>query len=175
MGNSLTTYSAQIGTRTGNSHLRDATPNQDYACYAPLPNNSGIIGAVADGAGSAPLAAIASRTVATHAAAMAWKTALRMGADTDPKTCVYEAVLAARKALEAKAKNHHNPLEHYHTTLIVAAITNKSTAVAHIGDGASIIMTENTHKMMTIPARGEYANETYFITMEEYLDLIAYN
>ena len=29
--------------------------------------------------------------------------------------------------------------------------------------------------MMTIPARGEYANETYFITMEEYLDLIACN
>ena len=171
----MTAFSVSIGTRTGDSHRATETPNQDYACYAILPNNMGVVAAVSDGAGSAPMAKTGSRTSARQAAAHAWKTSLRLGHAPDPAICVHEGIKAARKALEAKAKIQGNPLDHYHATLIVAIMTKTTAAVAHIGDGASIVKAAGVHKMLTIPARGQYANETFFITMEDYEDLIACN
>ncbi len=171
----MTTFSGAIGTRTGDRHMTHGTFNQDYACYALLPNDMGIVAAVSDGAGSAPMARTGSRTSARHAAAKAWKTALRLGNAPDPGICVYEGIKAARKALEATARIQGNPLDDYHTTIIVAAVIKEKAAVAHIGDGASIVGIRDAHKMLTIPARGQYANETFFITMDDYEDLIASN
>ena len=171
----MTHFSGVIGTRTGDRHRANDTPNQDYACFALLPNNMGIIAAVSDGAGSAPMAEDGSRISACQATTKAWRTALKLGSAPDPSICVYEGIKAARNALVATAKLQHKPLDDYHATLIVATMTKNSAAVAHIGDGASIVKTDDTHKMLTIPARGEYANETFFITMDEYQDLIASN
>ena len=168
-------FQAAIGTRTGNRHRATDTPNQDYACYALLPNNMGIVAAVSDGAGSAPKAATGSKSSAQAATRKAWKTALRLGQAPDPAICVSEGVKAARKAVEVTALVQGNSLEHYHATLLVAVMTEDKTAVAHIGDGASIVLTGDNYKMLTIPARGEYANETFFITMDDYLDLVASN
>ena len=69
----MTTFSGAIGTRTGDRHTAHGTFNQDYACYALLPNDMGIVAAVSDGAGSAPMARTGSRTSAQHAAAKAWR------------------------------------------------------------------------------------------------------
>ena len=171
----MTSFSVSIGTRTGDNHQARGIPNQDYACYAILPNDMGVIAAVSDGAGSAPLAQTGSTTAARGAAERAWKTALRLGHCPDPIICVQEGFRAARKALEAKSRLQGRPLDDYHATLIVGAITRSRAAVAHIGDGASIVRTAGVHKMLTIPARGQYANETFFITMDEPEDLIARN
>ena len=171
----MTLFQAAIGSRTGDRHRATATPNQDHACYAHLPNNMGIVAAVSDGAGSAPLAHIGSRTAARQAITKAWRTAAKQGNQPDPAGCVQLAVKAARNALEATAAVQGNPLDHYHTTLIVAVMTKEEAAVAHVGDGASIVLHQGLHRMLTIPARGEYANETFFITMEEYKELTAAN
>lgn len=171
----MTAFTAAIGTRTGDRHRVNGIPNQDYACYALLPNDMGIIAAVSDGAGSAPMAKTGSITSAQGATAKAWKTALRIGNAPDPAICVHEGIKAARRALEATARIQRNPLDDYHATIIVAAVIKEKAAVAHIGDGASIVRINETHKMLTIPARGQYANETFFITMDDYEDLIASN
>ena len=166
---------ADIGSRTGDRHTERDTPNQDHACYAYLPNNMGIVAAVSDGAGSAPLAHVGSRTAARRAIKKAWRTAAKQGDQLDPAGCVQLAVKAARNALEATAAVQGNPMDHYHATLIVAVMTKNEAAVAHVGDGASIVLHQGVHRMLTIPARGEYANETFFITMKEYQELTAAN
>ena len=171
----MTEYSGMIGTRTGNRHRAESTPNQDYACYAVLPDNMGIVAAVSDGAGSAPKSKTGSETAAREAAARAWKTAVRQGKSIDPSQCAREGITGARRALEAKGRMEQSPLEDYHATLIVAVLTGNRVTAAHIGDGASIVRTHGTYKMLTIPARGEYPNETFFVTMEEYENLVATN
>lgn len=171
----MTTFSATIGTRTGDSHREHGTPNQDYACYVILPNDMGMVAAVSDGAGSARMAKAGSKTSARAATAKAWKTALRLGNAPDPSICTFEGIKAGRKALEATARIQGNPLDDYHATLLVAVMIKGKTAVAHIGDGASIVRVGDSYKMLTIPARGEYANETFFITMDDYENLIASN
>ena len=171
----MSSYWASMGTRTGDRHRRNGVPNQDYGCYARLPGSLGIIGAVADGAGSATEAAKGSKAAATQATLKAWKTATRMGWHPDPVICVHEAAMAARKAVVALAGTEGLPIGEFHTTLLVAMIYRGTIAVAHVGDGASIVGTDGHHKMLTIPARGQYANETFFITMDSYEDLIARN
>lgn len=171
----MNTFSGTIGTRTGDRHEAHGTPNQDYSCYALLPDDLGIVAAVSDGAGSAAMARVASRTAAREATKTAWETAARARATTDPATCSQDGMKAAREALEAVARKQGNPLEDYHATLIVAAIINDKAAVAHIGDGASIVKTRGDYKMLTIPARGQYANETFFITMDDYQNMVASN
>lgn len=168
----MTSFQAAIGSRTGDRHKATGTPNQDHACYAFLPNDMGIVAAVSDGAGSAPLAHIGSRLAARAAATKAWE---HTAAGESLKTCVQRAVKAARKRLQEEAERDDNPLDHYHATLIVAVMTKAEAAVAHVGDGASIVLKQGTHRMLTIPARGEYANETFFITMEEFREITAAN
>ena len=52
----------------------------------------------------------------------------------------------------------------YHCTLVLVAWVGDRAAAAQIGDGAAIAESGGTCKMLTIPQRGEYANETYFVT-----------
>ena len=171
----MSQFPGTVGSRRGDRHRQRGERNQDYGCYAALPNNLGIVAAVSDGAGSAPKAAAGSRTAAKQAARKAWSTCLSQGNHPNPEIAAHEAVKAARRALEGRAKSDKRPLEEYHATLLVAVMTETGAAIAHIGDGASIVDTPDGFKMFTIPARGQYANETYFVTMPEYEELIARN
>ena len=175
MGNSMSGFEARIGTRTGDRHARKGTGNQDFACYAPLPGDKGIVAAVSDGAGSAARAANGSRPAAEAAVEGALASALEQGDDINDNTIVLEGMRAAGEALEAKSQSDGAALEDYHATLSIAGVSESYAAVAHIGDGASIVKVEGKYKMLTIPARGMYPNETFFVTMEGYEEMIATN
>lgn len=169
----MTIFAAAIGKRIGDRHRAKAKQSQDYGCYRLLPGGTGIVAAVSDGAGSAPEAGTGSLVAAHYATMGAWRRATEKSAE--PSACVRAGIRAAREKLEERAKRDRRSMENYHTTLIVAAATKNKAAVAHIGDGASIAKTGGQYKMLTIPARGEYANETFFITMDGYKNLTAYN
>ena len=171
----MSAFQAIIGTRTGDRHTREGEENQDFACYALLPDNQGVIAAVSDGAGSAAKAAQGSRAAATAAVGKAIDTASRQGDSIDLQEIVLHGIEAAREALEAKAQGEDSSLEDYHATLIVAGLSATHAAVAHIGDGASIAKVGGKYKMMTIPARGLYPNETFFVTIEDYQAMVATN
>ena len=171
----MSRFEARIGKRTGDRHVREETGNQDFACYALLLGGRGIVAAVSDGAGSAAKAEEGSETAARAAVEEALATALRQGNEIDLTEIVREGMKAAREALEKKSESERSALEDYHATLLVAGLSETHAAVAHIGDGASIVKVGDKYKMLTIPARGMYPNETFFVTMDGYEEMVATN
>ncbi len=109
--------------------------------------------AVADGAGSAPAAALGSRTAV--AAAMA---GLRAGVAVDV------ALVLAREALEDAAGAAARPLSDVATTLLVAKVDDGVLSTAQVGDGAVVIRRDRTYEVVAADCRGEYLNETCFVT-----------
>lgn len=171
----MSRFSARIGTRTGDRHASEGTGNQDFACYGILTKDRGIVAALSDGAGSAAKAAEGSETAARAAVEKALEAALGQGEDLDPREIVQEGMRAAREALEERSRAEDSALEDYHATLMVACLSENQAAVAHIGDGASIVKVGDDYKMLTIPARGMYPNETFFVTMDGYEEMVARN
>ena len=55
-------------------------------------------------------------------------------------------------------------LSDYHCTLILVAWVDDQVAAVQVGDGAAIVESDHLCKMLTIPQRGEYVNETFFVT-----------
>ena len=156
----------------GTSHQKTDTPCQDAHGYRVLSNGT-LIAAIADGAGSADRSA--------EGAALAVEEILDIVAATinvqQPKTeSDWHTVLTS-----AFAKTHHtialfaeaeeSPCRLFATTLTCAVVTGQWLAVAQIGDGVAVAKQQSGDLFVTLaPQRGEYANETTFLTMEEALN-----
>ncbi len=158
----------------GSAHTRVGAPCQDSLGFSTDIRDGVLVVAVADGAGSARHAEVGS----TIAAAAAVRTASRLlRLHTHP---VYEGVLReilretfllARGCLAAEANSSGWDIRELSTTLIVAVCTPEMTGAAQIGDGAVVTAAaapeadgEDLLTLFSAPQRGEYANETSFIT-----------
>ncbi len=158
---------------TGTSHLAAGIPCQDaWRCRA-LPTGE-IIVAVADGAGSASLAAEgAEAAVGAAIDSLAAHIAIRyISADDAPALMrrVFQDCQAA--VIDRAAQLQVEPDELY-TTLCCVAVTDNLTAVGQIGDGIAILDSGDRVSVTAIsPQRGEFANETYFLTMQSSLTFL---
>jgi hypothetical protein len=150
----------------GTSHARRNQPCQD-ASYCRLLAGRILVGAVADGAGSARYggegAQVAARAavdaVAAHAprldrldSADHWHRVLRAAMDV------------ARGQVEVSATLYGLPPKEFATTLLLFVGRPGSVIAAQIGDGAVIVQdaTGGFHALTT-PQNGEYANTTTFL------------
>ena len=162
----------------GSGHERVGMPCQDAHHWAvggeglatsPQPTRpegtrkgEGVLAvAVADGAGSAPLAEIGS-ALAARAAADAL-----VDVPVDPALWTVRlrsALEAALSAVEAEAASRGVPSRDLATTLIVVLAGESGVAVAQIGDGA-VVIGDSTGSLtsLTVPRSGEYINETTFL------------
>lgn len=158
---------------TGSRHAKNGLPCQDAHGWKALPNGT-LIAAVTDGAGSSTLGGLGSvlavevalRSLAEQAAtdeptdAPVWQQRLR------------SSLLESQRALVTKAAQLNVKPRELATTLIVLAATPEVLAVAQIGDGAVVFSdTEGALYALTTPRlrRGEYANETTFLTAPQAL------
>jgi serine/threonine protein phosphatase PrpC len=157
----------------GTSHEQNRRPCQDAHYWRVLPDD-GLVVAVADGAGSAPLgqigAAIAASTAATTLCA-------RLSESPWPReyagweACFIMATEAAQAAVDAEATARQVARRQLATTLILAAATADQVAVIQIGDGAVVVGdSEGNVISLTTPLSGEYANETTFLIAPEALN-----
>ena len=154
-------------TRQGASHSKTGRPNEDSVCFELLPNGRGIIAAVSDGAGSAHRAKDGSHMAARYAVRRARQAILHQ--NESPDFAVNAGMLAAREAIRLRAKIVPNALlADYHCTLILVAWVDDQVAAVQVGDGAAIVESNGACKMLTVPQRGEYANETFFITEDHF-------
>lgn len=146
----------------GTSHARGQIACQDAHAWRRLPGGALAL-AVADGAGSAAHAEAGAR-----AAAAAAVDALAAGAATVHDggwTALLDAALvAARNAVEAAAAKRRVEARELSTTLIVCVLAADSVTVAQVGDGAVIAAEGEGMRALTVPASGEFANETVFLT-----------
>jgi serine/threonine protein phosphatase PrpC len=158
----------------GLSHQKQGVPCQDALEYGCLPGGILLV-AVADGAGSALQAD--SGAQAAVQASLNW---LRSSLESEqPIECceweevIWETFQNARTALEQLAQEHDEPLRSFATTLTCLVATPKQLIVGQLGDGAAVAIGEDGDlKTVTTSQRGEYANETNFLTQDQALDLV---
>ena len=153
----------------GSSHEKLGLPCQDAHQWGILPNGT-IIAAVADGAGSAPLAE-AGATLACKEVVSRISERLKSLSGADGlkddgwKELLTESVAATRAAIELEAQTRSAPLADFATTLLVAAAGKGFVASIQIGDGA-IVVAESEDRVNCVgrPGQSEYVNETSFLT-----------
>jgi hypothetical protein len=158
----------------GVSHKKLNMPCQDAQDYQVLPNGVLIV-VVADGAGTAER----SDEGARYAASEARRTlviALEESQPEDPSgwdDLLRCAVKQARQVLVYLADEQGDPLRSFASTLTLAVVSEGFLAVAQLGDGAVVAgSAEGGLFAATQTQRGEYANETYFLTQEDALEQV---
>jgi serine/threonine protein phosphatase PrpC len=153
----------------GSSHEKLGLPCQDAHEWTIHPNGT-IIAAVADGAGSAPLAEVGAklackevvRLIGDRLNALSHPEAMK---DEQWKELLTQSVTATRAAIELEAESRSARTADLATTLLVAAAREDFVAAMQIGDGAIIAAeSEDTVHCVSRPSQSEYVNETSFLT-----------
>jgi len=142
---------------------------QDACAYAIHPVGLGIV-AVADGLGSAANSQVGARAAVNAA----------ISAGTDVDTPVVDggadlsaiarsAVVSARRAIEELARLERCEMRDLACTVIALATLENRVAVAHIGDGAVVGLSDADLILVSGPGDSEYTNEVVPVTADEWL------
>ncbi len=161
---------------TGTAHTKSGLPCQDAHAYREVAGCALII--VADGAGSAERSDAGARC-ASQAALAALADALAGGWPAETGVwhdLVSAANAAARAELEQLSTSAGLPPRAFATTLLCAALSDQGLAVAQLGDGIAAAFSPTGAPeslgdwfLAAEPQRGEYANETYFLSQPDAL------
>jgi hypothetical protein len=154
------TFGASV---TGKAHLDKGIPCQDAHAHAVV--NGVLVAVVCDGAGSARLSEQGAQFVATHTVqALAGR--LEQGATVQD---LYDGALAGalaqiRAALDDIARAANATLDDYAATVVGVVMGQDTGFFFHLGDGLGVAQLLDGGELISLPANGEYANETYFIS-----------
>jgi hypothetical protein len=158
-------------SEAGTSHLRTGTPCQDASAIARA--GQALLLFAADGAGSAARAEVGSR-LAVEAALEAARAALEAGLPQDAggwRSLLETIVRAARARLEDPENGEIRELA---TTLLGVLWTPGHLAALQVGDGWIVIETADGLRALIPPAKGEYFNETVFLTSSGFAERARY-
>ncbi|GAB1542932.1 hypothetical protein NUACC21_56060 [Scytonema sp. NUACC21] len=154
----------------GTSHQEQGKGCQDYASYYLVPNDNYVIGAVADGAGSAKHSEIGAKIAVEEAINYLKKILYSKSINNENQarekfTQVLDHVLLK---LKEEAKNKGFLLSDLNSTLLVFIATSNWFAAMQIGDGLIIIKHKNgDYELVFKPDKGEYVNQTTFVTSSD--------
>ena len=159
----------------GLSHQKQDLPCQDVLEFRCLPGGILLV-ALADGAGSAKHSELGARA-AVQVAVDSLTFSLE---DNQPGECcewveIFWGIFEnARAALIRLAAEHEKSLREFATTLTCLAATPQRLVVGQLGDGAVVARSQDgALNTVTTLQRGEYANETYFLTQDQALEQVA--
>ncbi len=162
-------------TVAGTAHVRLGLPCQDAFAYHLLPTGELII-AVADGAGSADLAAEGAAYLVQD---LVQQLRIALAGDIPAGFQRWHSLLtevfgAVRAGLATYANQRQTKLSAYAATALVAVLTNRWTIGAGVGDGA-LVVADQAGNLISLcpPQRGAYANQTNFLTQSNALDCLA--
>lgn len=153
----------------GPDHERENSPCEDACDFAVAGENIAAL-CVCDGAGSVTHAALGARKLAEAVIA-----ALRDLPPQSPEVLtdsLRAACARGREALLLEAEERGLEPQQLACTLVAVATWGNLAAVAHIGDGAVIGRLRETGELrvLSAPDRGEFANETWFITCDSWAE-----
>jgi hypothetical protein len=153
---------------TGDSHLSGGTGCQDASGWR---RQSGVTClAVADGAGSRPLSATGSALAVEQALDTVAGLASDESAPADLTDWLRFAFDHAQDRIAAFASSVERKPGEYATTLAVAIVTPDRVAIGQVGDSIAVIGGPGQYLTVCPEAKGEYANETYFITAGDWTE-----
>lgn len=154
----------------GKSHLDANVPCQDAHAFEIV--GEALVAAVCDGAGSALHSDRGARVVAdtmVRDLAQAIRDG-RIAADSGPdvlEMCAATSIEGARACLRQDVQGS---LREYATTLVCVVMFPGRCHFAHIGDGVAVVrpLDASATDVVSLPANGEYANETFFATADDW-------
>ena len=156
---------------TGSSHQFTNTPCQD-AYLVENPSQDILLIAISDGAGTASRSSDGSTRI-VEASLKSIKTSLSDQEDLfqiDPNFIsgvISKSFLDAQIDIISFADTESVNLKEFSATLSIVALIGDWVAFGQIGDGVVVVETEiGEFTTKTRPQRGEYVNETTFITSE---------
>ena len=151
----------------GTSHIRSGQPCQDSGYHYISPEGDILIAAVSDGAGSARLSDVGSALAARESVEAARISMSHSSAEISEgylRSIARTGAIIARSRLEKEASSRGIWIGDLATTLLLAVCAGGIIAVAQVGDGGIVISDEaKGFSTLTVPQRGEYANETIFL------------
>lgn len=162
----------------GTSHIKSELPCQDFGSYTVV-NDNIIIGAVADGAGSAKYSDVGSQLTveATLNYLKEWMLGIinKGKVDLSKPIPLDNAKYIFQKTLEQVLISLNRELEEVYLyslrdlscTLLAFVATPDWMAAMQIGDGFIVMRSQNPnsgYQLLFPPDKGEYANQTTFVT-----------
>lgn len=166
-----TDWRAVAATHTGTGHVRADLPCQDAAAYRIFNGNGTgrpvLVAAVSDGAGSASRSEAGARTAVDTALFHIGQLLAAQRGDVVPELpdMLRQSVCAAHQDIALLAERENIERSEYATTLLLAVHLGDFLGTAQVGDGAVVAGDgEGRYFLATEPERGEYANETRFVT-----------
>lgn len=158
---------------TGTFHEKKGQVCQDSYRWA-VPDEEILVAAIADGAGSALFGDVGAYVSAEAAVKTVCPqtTLIKPSMDDDViRILLKMAFDEALRALEMEAFAMEVTSRELATTLILIIATPDLLSVAQIGDGATVAANkEGIISTITMPQKGEYVNETTFLSSPEALD-----
>lgn len=154
----------------GARHRRSGCPCQDSLSVRLY--RDFFVGVVADGAGSARHGGLGAQTVARAVAANVQQrmasaaTIDSMDGAEAIQTMLAEAFETAAAALHQAASERGSDPREWATTLFVSIASPRWVSAYQIGDGAVVVDEGGRLVLLTVPAPGEFANETLFLETE---------
>jgi protein phosphatase 2C-like protein len=166
----------------GKSHVDGNIPNQDYVEVLTSEDHGVVAAILCDGAGTALWSQVGARTTCQVTAVRLFEIGIRLRAGDLLESNVRQAVLRGLESARTQLAASGIPLSRFHCTVALCVIAGKRAFVGQIGD-SGILRTRfagvnsTSGKLDFFPAgntlcfeldRGEYANETHFVTEEDW-------
>lgn len=170
-------WKAIARSATGTSHQVQKMPCQDYGYYRFFKDDV-IVGAVADGAGSAKYSDIGSKLAVEttlkylskiseylHKRQTCWQKFSQALLRTEAENLFTKTVKKVLIELDQQATKKHYSVNDLACTLLVFVATPHWLAAMQIGDGFIVVRSQDSdYQLLFHPDKGEFANETTFIT-----------
>jgi hypothetical protein len=165
-------WKAIARSATGTSHKKQQLPCQDYGQF--IISNKVILGAVADGSGSAKHSDVGAKLTVKTAldellrlrqcnVELHWPAKLL----PDEQAGKFFTIILNKvvKALQERAASSDYSINDLSCTLLVFLATPNWVAAMQIGDGFIVVrLREGEDQLLFTPDKGEFINETTFVT-----------
>jgi hypothetical protein len=166
-------WKVATSTVTGKAHTNRGESGQDYhkAGTIRFADREFFIGLSADGAGSTTDGGKGAEIACDIAYARIIATLREAGGisritDEDIRAWIR----ASRETIEAESAGRRKRIRDFACTILGSVAGDDGAIFFQIGDGAIVTGSLGEYQTIFWPEQGEYANTTYFVTDEQYLD-----
>ena len=151
---------------TGASHRRSGTVCQDFADWQSFDSGATAVGILCDGAGSCAHSDLGAEALCRWAPAWLTNNSEKLWQLSDEELG-REIITEARIVLGAISEEHAMQVRELASTLLVAWVRKSDEGldcrIIHLGDGVAACLSLKGDVTVSVPTRGEFANETIFV------------
>ena len=163
----------------GKSHVDSQLPNQDRLEVLTSADGLVVAAAIADGAGSAARSHVGAAVTCEVMAPCMLDIGIQLQASGISAEAVEERVIRSLEDVRSRLASGGEPIAAFHCTLVACVLTDRGGYVCQVGDsvalttafdertgsdGAELDFFPDGKARLFQPERGQYANETHFVT-----------